>query len=176
MNINFTPTNTRPNFQARFSDDQETKKALRELAKKEPTIVYQAHLALKDIPYDDKIEIRNFLDQYEVINKTTSRSFRIDKNNTLDLLDTLRGWRPLFDKNTYVTSTYELPANTTVRVYKEAAKPKGMDELKNELIILDQQIAALEEKRISLFKQCNEMEKQQADGVADAIMNDIYLL
>ena len=178
MNINFTPANRTPNFQARFSDDERTKIALRELAKDAPTMLYQAHLALKDNPSDDKIAVRRLLfGQYDVINKTTSDKVRIDNidNDPYGLLEVICDRKALFNKNESVpTNTYKLQANAAVRGYKKAAMPEGMAQVKSELDLLNQQIMELEAKREPVLNLYKKMEEQQANDTANAIINDIY--
>ena len=179
MNINLTTSTYAPSFKAHFSDDEETKIALKGLAKDAPTMLYQAHLALEDNPCDDEIAVRKLLfGQYDIINKTSSNRVRIDnlENSPYNLLEVVCDRKPLFDENKSVPlNTYKLQANAAVRGYKKAAMPEGMDKLKSELDVLDQQIMELQLKRQPLFKQYRAMEEQQANDTANAIMNDIYM-
>ncbi len=179
MNINFTPANCTPNFQARFSDDERTKMTLREIAIHAPHNVYGAYLALKDNPSDSEIVVekdwRN--GQYDVDNITMGLSCKVDclANEWNGLFDAVVNRRLLFDDETYVPEkSYTQPTNEAVRNYKKAATSDKMLELSIQINSLNAQIRELEEKRVPLSKAYNKMLAQRDRDVADAILKEIY--
>jgi len=180
MNISFTPANSRPNFQAHFSEDAQTKKVLREFAKDAPTMLYQAHLALKHNPVDDGIAVRKLLfGQYDIINTRTKRAVRIDtfENEPYGLLDAVRNRKALFDENVVVErDKYKALATDTVKLYKKAAMPPELPDLNNEIKELEAERLKLDIKLKPLYEQKSQLVEQQTNGVANAIMNDIFLL
>ncbi|MBO5385223.1 hypothetical protein J6A64_02810 [bacterium] len=180
MNISFTPANYRPNFKARFSDDERTKKTLREIAIVAPHNVYGAYLALRDNPNDSEIvvemDMRN--GQYDVDNITMGLSCKVDclANEWNGLCDAIvNRTYLLFGDEAYVPEkSYTQPTNEAVRNYKKAATSDKMLELKMQIKALNVQIEELEEKRKPLLEQYDKMIDQRDKDVADAILKEIY--